>query len=411
MSKQPENHLFVNKFGGKWPKIPTRWKSRNPPPVLAPLESPKVNPNFTFVSEQNTFLTEILDNHPSFLGADIASSILLHSTNNTKTYLWFFGDTLLGNINSGKRQWSTLSPSPPLYPSTRNSIGLWTITNNNPSTSVLEHYAPTYTGQPGQNGVTYGFFSPSQPDIDNYPLTYWPIAVIKINNEIYTLCQKCQSTSLNIVGHDIVKLNAIPYDDPSKWTYQYLSTIPGVDNNTTIGNALITHKNYVYLYGSKNGPSYNGFVTRISSNDFINGTWNNLQVYYQNQWSPYYTTKLSNFIFTPLTLSSTIMWHNYMSKWIMLSITALIGPKVELFYSDNLVGPWSEPISIYNIPSSYVINSNIIYYAPNFHPEFMVNNNSNEIYWSYNTNSWDINDLTNNLFLYTPKMIKTLVSI
>ena len=87
------------------------------------------------------------------------------------------------------------------------------------------------------------------------------------------------------------------------------------------------------------------------------------------------------------------------------------GPKVELFYSDNLVGPWSEPISIYNIPSSYVINSNIIYYAPNFHPEFMVNNNSNEIYWSYNTYSWDINDLTNNLFLYTPKMIKTLVSI
>lgn len=190
---------------------------------------------------------------------------------------------------------------------------------------MLKHYAPTYTGQPGQNGVTYGFFSPSQPDIDNYPLSYWPIAVIKINNEIYTLCQKCQSTSLNslnIVGHDIVKLNAIPYDDPSQWTYQYLSTIPGVDNNTTIGNALITNNNYVYLYGSKNGTSYNGFVTRISSNDFINGTWNNLQVYYQNQWSPYYTTKLSNFIFTPLTLSSTIMWHNYMSKWIMLSITA-----------------------------------------------------------------------------------------
>jgi hypothetical protein len=405
--KRPENHFYTYKYGGNGLTIPTRWKSRNPPP-----KSPKVNPNFTFVSEQNTFLTEILDNHPSFLGADIASSILLHSTNNTKTYLWFFGDTLLGNINSGKRQWSTLSPSPPLYPSTRNSIGLWTITNNNPSTSVLEHYAPTYTGQPGQNGVTYGFFSPTQPDITNNPVVYWPIAVIKINNEIYTLCQKCAATSLNIVGHDIVKLNATPYNEPSKWTYEYLSTIPGVDNNTTIGNALITYKNYVYLYGSKNGPTYNGFVTRISYNDFIDGIWNNLQVYDQNQWSPYYTIKLSNFIFTPLSLSSTIMWHNYMSKWIMLSITAFaIGSKVKLFYSDNLVGPWSEPILIYDIPSSYLINSNVIYYAPNFHPEFMVNNNSNEIYWSYNLNSFDINDLTNNLFLYTPKVIKTLVSL
>ncbi len=374
--------------------------------------SPQVNANFAFVSEQNEFLSEVLGNHPSFLGADIASSIILHSSNNTKTYLWFFGDTLLGNINSGQRQWSTLSPSPPLYPSTRNSIGLWTITNNDIFTSEFKHYAPIYTEQPGQNGVTYGFFSPIQTDIANNPLTYWPIAVIKINNEIYTLCQKCQATTLNIVAHDIVKLNVNQYNDPSQWTYQYLSTIPGVDNYTPIGNALITNKNYVYLYGSKNGLSYDGFVTRISYDDFINGTWNNLQVYYQNSWSMYFSTQLSNIIFTPLPLSSTIMWHDYMSKWIMLSISAFaIGPKVELFYSDNLVGPWTGPIFIYDIPSSYCINSNIIYYAPNFHPEFVVHNNSNEIYWSYNLNSLNVNDLTSNLFLYTPKVIKTIVSM
>jgi len=373
---------------------------------------PKTKVNFTFTSNENAFLTQILDNHPPFLGADIGSSILLHSNNNTKTYLWFFGDTLLGNINSNQRQWSTLPPSPYLYPSTRNSVGLWTVTNNDISTSVLQHYAPAYTGQPGQNGVTFGFFSPNQPDIINAPLVYWPIAVITINNEIYTLCEKCSATSLNIAGHDIVKLIASPYNDPSQWTYQYLSTIPGVDNNTTIGNALVTDNNYVYLYGSKNGPNYNGFVTRISFNDFINGTWNNLQVYNQDHWSMYYTTQLNTFIFTPLTLSSAIIWHNYMSKWIMLSISAYaIGPKVALFHSDSLVGPWTGPIFIYDIPSSYLVNTNIIYYAPNFHPEFMSNNSSNEIYWSYNLNSFDVDDLTNNLFLYTPKVIKTVVSI
>ena len=41
--KRPENHFYIDKFGGKGLSIPTRWKSRNPPPpVLAP---PHDNPN------------------------------------------------------------------------------------------------------------------------------------------------------------------------------------------------------------------------------------------------------------------------------------------------------------------------------------------------------------------------------
>ena len=41
--KRPENHFYIDKFGGKGFSIPTRWKSRNPPPpVLAP---PHDNPN------------------------------------------------------------------------------------------------------------------------------------------------------------------------------------------------------------------------------------------------------------------------------------------------------------------------------------------------------------------------------
>ena len=43
MMKRPENHFYIDKFGGKGFSIPTRWKSRNPPPpVLAP---PRDNPN------------------------------------------------------------------------------------------------------------------------------------------------------------------------------------------------------------------------------------------------------------------------------------------------------------------------------------------------------------------------------
>ena len=49
--KRPENHFYIDKYGGKGFSIPTRWKSRNPPPpVLAP---PRDNPNSNDVTQIN----------------------------------------------------------------------------------------------------------------------------------------------------------------------------------------------------------------------------------------------------------------------------------------------------------------------------------------------------------------------
>ena len=51
MMKRPENHFYIDKYGGKGFSIPTRWKSRNPPPpVLAP---PRDNPNSNDVTQIN----------------------------------------------------------------------------------------------------------------------------------------------------------------------------------------------------------------------------------------------------------------------------------------------------------------------------------------------------------------------
>jgi hypothetical protein len=376
--------------------------------ILAPcsLASLGIIPNkqtYSFKSEENEFLTEVLGNVPPFLGADVAASIFLNSTGNTKTYLWFFGDTFIGNIVSNQRQVQTMP---------RNSIGLWTITNNNFETSTLQHYAPTYSNQPGQNVTTYGFFSPVQTNINTTPQNYWPISAIYINNEMYVICERVLSTGLDMLGVDILKLNTIPYNDPSQWTYEYKSTIPGISNNITIGNAFINSDNYVYLYGSINGPKYNGIVTKISYDNFLNGHWELLEVYTNNSWSLYYSSAIPKIIYSPLPLTSAIIWHPYMSKWIMLSIDIFVyGNQVGLFYSDKLEGPWDGPIFIYTVPEKYIISYNILWYAPNFHPEFMINNNTNEIYWSYNINSFQASDLITDLSLYTPKIIRTVVNI
>jgi hypothetical protein len=41
----------------------------------------------------------------------------------------------------------------------------------------------------------------------------------------------------------------------------------------------------------------------------------------------------------------------------------------------------------------------------------MINNNTNEIYWSYDMNSFQESDLMTDLSLYTPKIIRTVVNI
>jgi len=359
---------------------------------------PALTISYTFNSIQNDVLTNYLGINNPFLGADVASSILINSSETENTYLWFFGDTLSGDVVNGTRNVSAV---------TRNCVAIWTVKNGIP-TSKLNHYIPIYSGQAGQSQISYGFFSPIQPDPNNPTLNYWPINAVKIDNKFYVICEKIMG-GLNTVGIDILQLNIENINDPATWSYDYLSTIPGITNTFTIGNTFVVNKGYVYLFGS-NTINYIGFVTRISTNNFINGNWNELQMYTNNGYKSYNSLAIPKTIFSPLSLTSTIMYHHLMNMWLIISIDFItFGPKVGLFYSATLEGPWNGPNFIYTVPSEYIINSSIIYYAPNFHPEFA--QNVNEIYWTYNINSFIFEDELTDLNIYTPKMVKTIVTI
>jgi len=365
---------------------------------------PTEKPKYIFNSVVDNDLTNYLGIMTPFLGADIASSIIINKTNVNSTYLWFLGDTFYGNVVDGKRDILVVDNS---LIWTRNSILIWTI-NNDTNKSSVYHYMPEYEGQYGQNKATYGFFSPIQPDPNNPTLNYWPINALIINNNYYIICEKVICTNLTTVGIDILQLNITDINNPSLWTYEYKSSIPTITTTNTIGNTSIVNNGYVYLFGSKT-YNYYGYVTRIPINDFIDGKWSSLEIYNGLSWLSYLYS-IPKTIFTPLALTSTIIFNTYLYKYMILSIDWFsVGPKVCLFYSSTIEGPWEGPEYIYDIPSNYLINNNILYYAPFFHQEFQ--QNANEIYWSYNINSFNVKDLVDNLFLYTPKVIKTIINI
>ena len=396
--------LLVNKKAKSRVKGACCNKSILSPCALAALNLiPPLKISYSFNSIQNDELTNYLGINQPFLGADVASSILINSTEQENTYLWFFGDTDYGNLiqtnNQIERNITNI---------TRNTIGIWKIYKNN-SLSNMIHYIPIYSGQPGQNNITYGFFSPIQPDPNNPTLNYWPINALNIDNKFYVICEKIMG-GLNTVGIDILELIIININDPSTWVYNYLSTIPNISNTFTIGNTFVENEGYVYLFGS-NTNKYIGFVTRITKNNFIIGNWNELQVYTQTGYKIFNSVTIPKTIFTPLPLTSTIIFSPFINSWIILSIDFFntLGPKIGLFYSNTLEGPWNGPNFIYNVPSEYIINPNIVYYAANFHQEFA--KNLNELYWTYNINSLNFEDQITDINIYTPKMVKTIITI
>ena len=74
-----------------------------------------------------------------------------------------------------------------------------------------------------------------------------------------------------------------------------------------------------------------------STNNFILGNWNLLELYTNSGWKIYNNILIPKQLFYPLALTSTIQWFPFMNSWIILTIDKFIyGPKVALFYSNEL---------------------------------------------------------------------------
>jgi len=354
--------------------------------------------NFTSIDDNNLIISiyDDITNNNNFVGADVGASIFLNNSINQgqQYYLWFFGDTLIGSIKNNARIWRNST-----NPSTRNSIGVWCIENNSPVSNITHIF--NYTMNPSLLNYS-GYFNTLELN-----QLYWPIGGININSNIYVINERMYP-NVTIVGIDVFQLNTTIIDDPSQWTINNITTLPGMSDNTTIGNCFIQVLGYIYLFGSMNHTNYDGIVTRIQEKYFISGNWSQLQVFTGNlEWNDYYSNEIYPYnIFSPLPLTSCITYSNKYNIWIILIADVFYDSGIYLRWSYNLYD-WSESIKIYDIPSSITSNPNNIYYAPNFHDEF--NTNNDEIVWSYNTNSFYPEDLIDDLNLYFPRFVRTSI--
>lgn len=107
--------------------------------------------------------------------------------------------------------------------------------------------------------------------------------------------------------------------------------------------------------------------------------------------------------------SNTVNYHPEMKQWVMICDIKFMNNKIKMRTASELTGPWSDEISIYEIPE--VTPGNPSYSKSNFcysTRECIQNYDSEKhiMLITYDTNNSNFLEINSNLKIYSPKIIK-----
>jgi len=329
-----------------------------------------------------------------WIGADIATSIPLD--NGVSVFLW--GDTLVGKMVNNQRDFNAMP---------RNSLATVKVTNGEAS-------LPNYYIKRDPANSNSGFFTP--PMKTDW---FWPTAGIAIAGKLYIIAYDTFQNSSGNFGFATRWTTVItvqnPQDDPNDWKYTQ-TPLSDTDNILSWSIGAFTKyplDNYLYLLGSHNNKTDNSAVlSRISLSNLIQNNWSQLEFWAFESASstqPSYIVgnhywKLAP-LFSPSIPETSMQYHPFLKQYFVLDIRFLDN-KVSLRVANQPEGPWSQPTDIYTIPPPWT-GTGVFCYAPKSHPEFA---KSNEIVFSFMSNTFDINDLKTKTSVYIPQFIRVTIS-
>ncbi|KAL0222012.1 hypothetical protein RCL1_001866 [Eukaryota sp. TZLM3-RCL] len=334
-------------------------------------------------------LQHIFASRPNgFLGADVATSIPHPSLKNTS--FWLFGDTLIGTSTPTSRNITGMP---------RNSIAL------------LNHE----TLQPAfyhSNMGSSSFFNPPRFSTHSSPSSawVWPISAISYLNSIivtsYHVVDDAEDPFGFAVDKNCFHFIQKPSISPSTWSISTVF-IPFSCPQLLLGPAVLTHGDVAYFVALEEKTIKRNVLIRSKASSLLQFNFYEILIAEQggNKWVPL-NFYLNNSNFEPFSFGtdtnecSLIFWNN---KFIYF-YGENFGSKIFAKISDSLIGPWSEPLFVYEVPSDFLGN-NRFFYAVKAHPELSRDNF--ELILTYATNSFDPKDLEKDPELYVPRFVRT----
>lgn len=324
-------------------------------------------------------VSSFFKNDPVWLGADGAASVDL---GNGKL-LWLFSDSFICSDTSGSRKRSKLI---------RNSIAIQN--GYNLETASLKFYWDKSELQPR------AFFHLHRNS------WFWTGHGIKIKDRllIFLIRERNVKSGLGFEAIDwFAVLISNPDDDPVNWKMKY---IKGTKTFGTIAGsaAVLKDKNYLYAFGAVEPATHEVYVLRWKLGDAYAGNLASPEWWINGRWT---TRKTKLPLPEPLFIGSTeysVHYDNSLKKFIQLQAFGFGEGKIGMRIADKITGPWTAPYFIYK--PTYPGVKKPFMYSAKAHPELA----GEGIYITYNINSFDLKELTENKNIYFPQFVVLKIS-
>jgi len=335
-------------------------------------------PGYILAQELKTAVEEtdndIFKKDDYWRGADGAATIELSSGK----VLWLFSDTFIDQNGTGKR-----SDSKKMI---RNSIA---IQDSNTLESQLTYYFKGTKHKPS------GFFKiPGKNWV-------WTGHGIVVMDKLVIFLFEETSTNTGIgfeaVGWYVVIIEN-PSDNPNKWRINYYKG-PKTYGVIVGSSAVLQDENYVYAFGVKEPATHETYLLRFDKTNLINGNLSNLEWWTNNTWTDkVFKEPKSSSLFNSQTEFS-VHYDKELKKFIQIQTYGFGKASIGYRITDQLYGPWSEPVIFYTPPLK---DEEEFVYSAKAHPEYK----SGGLIVTYNINNRDFGKLLNDEEIYFPKIIK-----
>lgn len=306
-------------------------------------------------------------NGDGWTGGDGAYSIQLPDGR----ILWTFGDSFLGTVNP---DYTRTGP----------------LVNN---LFVIQDGDQITTLQGGTEEDPEAYVTP----FGNPNHYYWPGDGIAIGDKVYIFMLRLRPTGEGgVFGFEHIGTDMAVFSLPD---LQLINQYPiARTTEFLMGVSLLREGNFVYVYGTRSTLGKTAVAARFDVSDPSNITyWNG------TDWGSDFVgnayLKRSNG--QDLAVSNQFKVFKYRDSYRFLVQDDFFGAAIKIYQSDSPVGPWSNPITIYETPETGADNGNIFTYNAFAHPHIVHPDKGMLV--TYSVNTYNFFDLFQDARLYRPR--------
>lgn len=335
-----------------------------------------------------------------WMGSDLAYSIDLHNGQ----FLWLFGDTYIANPNATSRHGAKR---------VTNSVGLSSVDKNG-TYNIQYYWRNQGTDSPKD-------IFPHHKYKQGY--LYWPKDAIVVNDVLYIALVEIwvydvtSAMGFKEVGSKLARVSNY-LSPPNQWKYEYLNF--SMHQQVFPGTRFIIKDNYLYWLSTVKPESPDSPVSfqvqmpivlqriKISNlnqllvkSEYLNNT---------GMWQQGFDLEKAKVLMNHGATEMTVHYSEPHGKWIAVyGEFAIYSKQVHLRFADQLEGPWSEPINIFEFPEMDPLSRKYVDggfgYAAKFHPQYSDPKEPNQIVMTYVVNNLQEKRLMDQLNVYVPQVV------